>query len=105
MRLLAVTDPRRNRQFPDTPTLDESYKGLSYEGIFGFIAPAGLPPATLAALHADIARVLAEPAVRQHLQEQSMDILALPPAEFAQVVRREIEHWRRAVKESGAQVS
>ena len=38
LRLLAVADPRRNRQFPDTPTLDESFKGLGYDGIFGFIA-------------------------------------------------------------------
>lgn len=105
LKLLAVTDPRRNRQFPEVPTLEESYKGLAYEGIFGFIAPAGLPAETVRALHADIARVLAEPAVRQHLEQQSMDLQVQGPAEFAQTLRREVEHWKRAVKESGAQVN
>jgi hypothetical protein len=33
-----------------------------------------------------------------------MDIVASSPAEFSSVVRREVEHWKRAVKESGADV-
>ena len=78
--------------------------GLSYEGVFGFIAPAGLPPAVLAGLHADIARVLSEPEVRKHLEQQSMDVVASTPAEFSAVIRREVEHWKQAVKESGADV-
>ena len=105
LRLLAVTDPRRNKQFPDVPALDEFYKGLSYEGIFGFFAPAGVPPDTIRAIHADIARVLSDPAVRQKLEHQSMDILASSPQDFAQAIRREIEHWKSAVAESGAQIS
>lgn len=105
LRLLAVTDPRRNRQFPQVPTLEEHYRGLAYEGIFGFVAPAGLPQQTLDALHADFMTVLSDPAVRQQLEKQSMDVLASSPAEFAEAIRREIEHWRSAVKESGAQVS
>ena len=105
LRLLAVTDPRRNRQFAQVPTLDEHYPGLAYEGIFGFVAPAHLPPETLKALHADFMTVLSDPAVREQLEKQSMDVLASSPAEFAEAIRREIDHWRAAVKESGAQIS
>jgi tripartite-type tricarboxylate transporter receptor subunit TctC len=105
LKLLAVADHRRNKHFPEVPTLDEFIKGLSYEGIFGFIAPAGLPPETLKALHADIKQVLADPEIRQQLDRQSMDVLASSPAEFAAAIRSEIEHWKRAVKESGAQIS
>ena len=105
LRLLAVTDPRRNKQFPDVPALDEAYSGLSYEGIFGLFAPAGVPGDTLRALHADILKVLADPMVRQKLKQQSMDVLGSSPQEFLQAIRREIEHWRSAVVESGAQIS
>lgn len=105
LRLLAVTDPRRNSQYPQVPTLDESYKGLAYDGIFGLVGPARMPAEVVQQLYADIAAVLKDPAVHQQLQHQSMDVLALPPAEFAAAIRREIEHWRGAVKESGAQVS
>ncbi|NUZ07259.1 tripartite tricarboxylate transporter substrate binding protein [Schlegelella sp. ID0723] len=105
LRLLAVTDPRRNRQFPAVPTLAEHYPGLGYEGIFGIVAPAGLPPALLRALHADIVKILGDPEVREQLERQSMDVIAAPPQEFAQVIRREIEHWRVAVRESGAKLN
>jgi tripartite-type tricarboxylate transporter receptor subunit TctC len=105
LRLLAVADPRRNRQFAQVPTLDEHYPGLSYEGIFGLVGPARMPGEIVQQLHADIAAVLNEPAVHQQLERQFMDVLASTPAEFATAIRREIEHWRSAVKESGAQLS
>jgi tripartite-type tricarboxylate transporter receptor subunit TctC len=105
LRLLAVADPRRNRQFPDTPSLDESFPGLAYDGIFGIVGPARMAAALVQALYADIAAVLKEPAVHAQLERQSMDVLASTPADFTAAIRREILHWRSAVQESGAQVS
>ena len=104
LKSLAITDPQRSKLHPQIPVISEAMPGLSYEGVFGFIAPAGLPPAVLAGLHADIARVLSEPEVRKHLEQQSMDVVASTPAEFSAVIRREVEHWKQAVKESGADV-
>lgn len=104
LKLLAVADPRRNRRFPTVATLDENYPGLGYDGIFGLIGPGGLPADTQQAIYSDVARLLAEPAIRGQLEQQSMDVLASPPAVFAATIRREIEHWRRAVQESGAQL-
>lgn len=104
LRLLAVTDPRRHSRYPDVPTLEERFPGTAYEGIFGLVAPPRLPPALLKQLHADIAGLLATPEVREQLQRQSMDVLASTPAEFGAAIAREIERWRAAVAESGAQV-
>lgn len=105
LKLLALTDPQRSKLYPQIPTLNEAMPGLSYEGVFGFIAPGGTAPELLRAISADVVKVLAEPDVRQHLEAQSMDIVASTPAEFAAVVRREVEHWKLAVKESGANVN
>ena len=44
-------------------------------------------------------------ATMKQLDRQSMEVLALPPGEFGAAIRREIEHWRRAVAESGARIS
>lgn len=105
LKLLAVADPRRNRQFPAVPTLDESYPGLGYDGIFGLVGPARMPAEIVQQLYTDISGVLKDPAVHQQLERQHMDVLASTPADFAAAIRREIAHWRNAVKESGAQVS
>jgi tripartite-type tricarboxylate transporter receptor subunit TctC len=34
-----------------------------------------------------------------------MSLVASSPAEFAAVIRREVEHWKQVVRESGANVS
>jgi tripartite-type tricarboxylate transporter receptor subunit TctC len=105
LRLLAVADHRRNRQFPQVATLDETIKGLGYEGIFGIVGPGGMHPDTVRRQHDDIVRVLADPEIRQQLDRQSMDVMGTSPHEFAAAIRDEIEHWKVAVKESGAKVS
>jgi tripartite-type tricarboxylate transporter receptor subunit TctC len=104
LKVLALTDPQRSKLYPEIPVLGETMPGLGYEGVFGLIAPGAMPPDILRALHADIMKVLADPEVRKRLEEQSMDRVASTPAEFAAVVRREVEHWVSAVKESGADV-
>lgn len=104
LKILAITDPQRSKLHPQVPVIGETMPGLGYEGVFGFIAPAGLPPETLKAMHADIVKVLAEPDVRKRLEEQSMDMVASTPVEFSLVIRREVDNWKQAVKESGADV-
>ena len=64
-----------------------------------------MPPELVQQLFTDIRGVLGEPAVRQQLERQSLEVLASTPAEFAALLRSEIAHWRSAVKESGAQVN
>jgi len=34
-----------------------------------------------------------------------MDVMATSSAEFAAAIRSEVEHWKQAVKDSGAQIS
>lgn len=105
LRLLAVTDRQRTRILPEVPTLAESVPGVGYDSVFGLIGPRGLPAETARALSADVVKVLAEPEVRKRLEEQSLAVVASTPAEFAAVIRREVDFWKAAVKESGAHVN
>jgi tripartite-type tricarboxylate transporter receptor subunit TctC len=105
LKVLAITDLQRNKLHPQFPTLGETVPGLGYESVFGFIGPGALPRETLHAMAADIIKVLREPAVSKRLQDQSMSLVASTPEEFSAVVRREVENWKSAVKESGADVS
>lgn len=106
LKLLAITDRRRSKLVPDTPTIDETLPGMGYDSLFGFIAPGNLPADVLKALHADINQVLALPDVREQLERQSMAVeMSATPQEFAAAIRRDVEHWKSAVKESGARVS
>lgn len=106
LKLLALTDRRRNKLFPDAQILDDTMPGLSYDSLFGFIAPGNMPPDILKALHADITQVLHRPEIREQLERQSMAVeISASPQDFAAAIRRDVEHWKSAVKESGARVS
>jgi tripartite-type tricarboxylate transporter receptor subunit TctC len=105
LKVLALTDRRRNKLHPQYPTLEESVAGLGYDSVFGFIGPKGMPPELARNISTDILRVLNEPTIRGHLEQQSMAMVASGPAEFATVVQRDLEYWKKAVKESGAQVN
>lgn len=105
LKLLAVSDRVRNPRFPDVPSLDESHPGLAYESLLGLFGPARMPAETVQQIHADVRSALRDPAVRQQLEHQAIVVIASTPDEFAAVLRREIEHWRGAVRESGARLS
>jgi tripartite-type tricarboxylate transporter receptor subunit TctC len=104
LKVLALTDRKRSKLHPQFPVLDEVMPGLSYEGVFGLIAPGRLPADILNAQHADIIKVLADPEIQLQLERQSMDVVASSPAEFAALIRRDVEHWKQAIKDSGANV-
>lgn len=105
LKVLALTDGQRNKLYPQWPTLAETVPGLGYDSVFGFIGPRGMDPALVQAMNTDIVRVLREPTVKGHLEQQSMDVVASTPAAFLAVVQRDVEHWRKAVVESGANVN
>jgi tripartite-type tricarboxylate transporter receptor subunit TctC len=105
LKVLALTDIRRNKLHPEYPVLEETMAGLGYNSVFGLIGPRGLPPEIQQAMNADIVRVLADPAITQQLERQSMAIVASSPQEFAATIRREVDYWQQAVKASGASVN
>ena len=71
MRALAVTSAKRNAALPDTPTVVEAgLPGAEVDTMFGVLAPAGLPKAVVARLHADIVKILRLPETRERFARQ-----------------------------------
>jgi tripartite-type tricarboxylate transporter receptor subunit TctC len=99
MRAIAVTSARRASVFPDLPTVAESgvpdFETLTWSGL---MAPAGTPPALIAALHADFARALKAPELRDRLAAEGTTVVADDPASFAAFLRNEIEKVARLAK-------
>lgn len=105
LKVLAVSDTRRNPRYPDFPALEESLPGFGYDSMFGFIGPRAMDPGIAKALSSDILSVLAVPEVRATLDMQAMSIVASTPDQYAAAIRRDVNHWKDAVKTSGANVS
>ncbi len=94
LRALAVTGPRRSSQFPDVPTMAEAMSpGFTLDAWYGLLAPAGTPAAVITRLHAELVKVLADPAVRLSLTSASQDVVGSTPGEFAEVIAHDLKLW------------
>ena len=97
-RAYAVTGPRRSPAAPEVPTWREI--GLDAEMLLwqALFVPAATPMPVRSALHAAVARVQADPALRRRWAELGVDrAMALPPVESETYVAGEVARWERVV--------
>jgi tripartite-type tricarboxylate transporter receptor subunit TctC len=102
IKALAVTAKTRWFAAPDVPTVDEAgAPGLYISTWHGFWFPKGTPKDIVARLNAAAVAAMADPAARQRIADQGMDI---PPREqqtpeaLAAFHKAEIEKWWPIIK-------
>jgi tripartite-type tricarboxylate transporter receptor subunit TctC len=102
VRALAIATAKRHPSLPDTPTIAEA--GLPeyhYDSWFGFMAPAGTPPAIIKKINADIAEVLKLPDVQQRWQTIGAVAVTDTPDEFNAVIRADTARYGKLLKAAG----
>jgi tripartite-type tricarboxylate transporter receptor subunit TctC len=105
LRGLAVTSLQRLASVPELPTMAEAgVPGYEVTAWFGFLAPAGTPQAVISRVHADVAKAIAMPDVRERMTAQAAEPIGSTPQEYASFIAAEIAKWSRIVKASGAKV-
>jgi tripartite-type tricarboxylate transporter receptor subunit TctC len=102
LRALAVTGVKRSAAVPDLPTVAESgYPGFETSAWQGLLVPAGTPRAIIERLHAESARALHRPLMRDRLAADGAEAVGSTPAAFADYVRNEIAKWAKVVRAAG----
>jgi tripartite-type tricarboxylate transporter receptor subunit TctC len=95
LRALAVTSLERSPVAPDVPTVAESgYAGFEALAWHGILAPARTPPAVIRKLNEEIVKALKDPATRDLLVNQAMQIVGSTPEEFAAFIQNDIATWK-----------
>ena len=86
----------------DVPNIQAALPGLDEISVWlGLVAPKGTPSAVVDKLQAEVAKVLADPAVKAKADASGLFPATSTPAEFSAFIRREAERWSAVVKESG----
>jgi tripartite-type tricarboxylate transporter receptor subunit TctC len=67
----------------------------------GLVAPKGTPAAVAAKLHQEVAKVLADPAIKAKADAAGLFPATSKPAEFAAFIKSEAERWSKVVADSG----
>jgi tripartite-type tricarboxylate transporter receptor subunit TctC len=74
-------------------------KGLILDQWLGVFAPAGMPPAITARLNSEIAKALADPAVRKSFLDSAQEPIGGTADQFAHLVREDFAKYGRLVKD------
>jgi len=100
LRALAVTTLKRNPGAPDIPTVAEALGIADYEvdSWYAMFAPAKTPPAIIARMQREVARVIEMPDVKQKLLEQGGDTVGSSPEALDRVVRGELKKWAEVIR-------
>jgi tripartite-type tricarboxylate transporter receptor subunit TctC len=102
VRAVALASKQRNPAVPDTPTLIELGLADFEVGTWtGFVGPKGLPAEVVQKMNAAVAAVLADPAIKQRLTEEGVEIRVMKPAEFGAYMRAENVRWGKVVRDAG----
>lgn len=99
LKVLGTASPKRLSFDPDVPSIGETVPGFAAGGWFGLLTNAGVPPETVARLNLAIAKVMAEPDVRQRFLSTNVEPSTNSPKEFADEIRTGVERWSRVIAE------
>ncbi len=102
LRALAVTSSQRSAAAADIPTVAESglpgYEVLDWSSL---LAPRGTPPTVVDRLNGDVRKVLAQKEVIERLQQNGLAPGGGAPDQLMDMIRREMEMWRKVVAAAG----
>ena len=99
LRALAVTSARSGAALPGVPAMSETYPGFVSEAWVGLLAPAKTPPAIVARLNAEVAKILDLPDTRGRFAELGLETAPGSPEDLDRWIRIEMEHWGRVIRE------
>lgn len=103
VRELAVTSAERTPGAPDMPTMVEAGVPPPFEvsGWFGVSGPAAMPRALVERLNQDIHRAMKLPDMHEKMLTGGTFPTLGTPEQMTELVRSEVEKWRRVIQQAG----
>ena len=102
LRLLANGSPQRSALLAETPTVAESgLPGYALNPWLALFVPAKTPPAVVAAINAEVGKILNAPETKTRLASQGIDIATGSPEELGRLVREEHALWGKILRDAG----
>ena len=101
MKVIALSSPKRAASSPEIPLIAETVPGFSAVSAIGIIGPAGMPPALLQKLSADIGQVVRSAEVVSRMQQLGMEPVGSTSDQYTAQIRQDIDKWAAIVKSAG----
>ncbi len=100
LRALAISNPKRSSLLPDVPTISETVPGFEVIHWYGIWGPKGMPAPIVARWNKEVARILRTDEMKNRTRGEGLEIAGGPPEELGEIIRRDVEKWRRVIREA-----
>ena len=88
----------RATDIPPVKSVAESgLPGFEISMWYGVFAPAKTPAAVVNAYNREITQIVNQPEIRNQITSQGFEIMTGPPEQFAEVVKRDAEKFRKVI--------
>jgi tripartite-type tricarboxylate transporter receptor subunit TctC len=101
MKVIALSSPKRAVSSPEIPLIAETVPGFSAVSAIGIIGPAGMSPALLKKISADIGQVVRSTDVVARMQQLGMEPVGSTADQYTAQIRQDIDKWAAIVKTAG----
>ncbi len=105
LRGIGVTTAKRIPALPDTPAIGEIVKDYEAALWYGMWGPKGLPKPVVTRWNQEVARALQTEELKKRLAADGVEPAGGPPEQFIEVIRRDVEKWKKVVKAANIKVS
>jgi tripartite-type tricarboxylate transporter receptor subunit TctC len=102
IKLLGVTSVAPMSQFPNVPPIGLTVKGFESNAWFGLFGPAKMPPEVTQRLYEAARKAIEDPGFVKKLEADGGVPSHMTPKQFSEFVARDVQHWAKVVKFSGA---
>src|SRR5690606_12374803 len=99
LKIIAQTTAKRSPSLSEVPTYKESGVDLEMDQWLGLLVPAGTPKEAVQRLNASAAKALKDPAIRDKLAPQGLEVVAHSVEEFEKQYRGDYEKFGKLIKE------
>ena len=104
VRALAKLDRDAPPSMAAIPTLSDAAGLPELDDIsvwLGLVAPKGTPKPIIDKLHAEVVKILSDPAVKEKSERTGNYPVTITPEQFAAFMRKEADRWGKVIKETG----
>jgi tripartite-type tricarboxylate transporter receptor subunit TctC len=102
MRAIGQTSAQRAGAAADIPTLMEGgATGYDMAGQHGMWFPAGVPPAILARMNAEVVKALNSKEIAERLAHEGAEVVGNTPEQAQAIVKRDVAQWATMIKKLG----
>jgi tripartite-type tricarboxylate transporter receptor subunit TctC len=100
LRPIGVSSLKPSNALPGVPPVaDAGVPGFEFAGWHGVLAPKGTPRAIVELLNRKLHETLADPVVAARFEKGGLDTVTNSPGEYAEFLAKELEKWRRVIRE------